>query len=114
MRPLDRATRASIRVSDVGDVIRSARSVLDAILLDVDNGPEALTRQDNNTLYSLKGLRAARAALRSGGVLGVWSAGPNSGFTRRLDKSNFTVEELRVRANGSRGARHVLWIATSV
>ena len=105
--------RVRIHVSDVADVIRSARSAFDAILLDVDNGPEALTRQDNNTLYGLKGLSVARAALRPGGVLGVWSAGPNPGFTRRLAKSNFAVDELRVRANGSRGARHVLWIATS-
>jgi spermidine synthase len=104
--------RVGIHVSDVGDVIRSARTAFDAVLLDVDNGPEALTRQDNNTLYGLKGLSAARAALRPGGVLGVWSAGPNSGFTGRLAKSKFAVEELRVRANGSRGARHVLWIAT--
>ena len=105
--------RVSIRETDVGDLIRSGRWPYDAILLDVDNGPEGLTRKSNDRLYDLEGLSAARAMLRSGGVLAVWSSGPNPGFTQRLRKTGFDVDELRVRANGARGgARHVIWIAT--
>jgi spermidine synthase len=87
--------------------------MFDAILLDVDNGPEGLTREANDALYDMKGLSAARAALRPGGVLAVWSSGPEPDFTQRLRKTGFEVDEVRVRANGSRGgARHVIWIAT--
>jgi spermidine synthase len=106
--------RVSIRELDVGHLIRSGRSTFDAILLDVDNGPEGLTREGNDALYELAGLSAARAALRPGGILAVWSSGPNPNFTRRLHKAGFEVEEVRVRANGSRGgARHLIWIATN-
>lgn len=106
--------RVSLRESDVGHVIRSGRSKFDAILLDVDNGPEGLTRESNDALYDLEGLSAARATLRPGGILAVWSSGPDLNFTRRLRKTGFEVDEVKVRANGSRGgARHVIWIATN-
>jgi len=105
--------RVSIREADVGHLIRSEASAFDAILLDVDNGPEGLTRKANDALYDLKGLSAARAALRPGGVLAVWSSTQNPKFTWRLGKAGFAVEEVRARANGSLGgARHVIWIAT--
>ncbi|HLH88893.1 MAG TPA: spermidine synthase [Xanthobacteraceae bacterium] len=104
--------RAEIRETDVGRLIRSAPSAYDAILLDVDNGPAALTRKANDSLYDVDGLRAARAALRPGGVLAVWSSAPDANFSRRLRKSGFDVEEVTARANASRGARHVIWIAT--
>lgn len=105
--------RVIVHGADVGQMIRSRRSAYDAILLDVDNGPEGLTRQANDTLYDPDGLHAARAALRDGGVLAVWSAGPDQAFSRRLRKSGFDVDEVRVRATRSRGgARHVIWIAT--
>jgi spermidine synthase len=109
--------RVDIREADVGQLIRAGSSAYDAILLDVDNGPEGLTRDANDALYDLQGLRAARAALRPGGVLAVWSSGPDADFTRRLRKSGFDVDEVKVRARGSRvgsrgGARHVIWIAT--
>jgi spermidine synthase len=105
--------RVSIRESDVGHLIRSSRSTFDAILLDVDNGPEGLTRKGNDALYNMEGLRAAGTALCSGGILAVWSSGPDLDFTRRLRKTGFDVDEVRVRANGSRrGARHVIWIAS--
>jgi spermidine synthase len=104
--------RVSVREADVCDLIRSVRAAYDAILLDVDNGPEGLTRNANNALYDIAGLSFIRAALRPGGVLAVWSSGPNPAFTRRLRKTGFEVDELKVRANGSRGgARHVIWIA---
>jgi spermidine synthase len=105
--------RVRIREADVAQLIRPGGSGFDAILLDVDNGPAALSRPDNDGLYDFKGLRAAHAALRPGGVLAVWSAGPDPDFTRRLRKAGFGVEEVSARANGARGgARHVIWIAT--
>ena len=105
--------RVNIRETDVGHLIRSSRSAFDAILLDVDNGPEGLTQTANDSLYDTEGLSAARAALRPGGVLAVWSSGPNVSFTRRLRQSGFDVDEIKVRANGPRGgARHLVWVAT--
>ncbi|HUO53764.1 MAG TPA: spermidine synthase [Rhodoblastus sp.] len=105
--------RVSIVEIDVGHLIREARGYYDAILLDVDNGPDGLTRAANDGLYSLAGLQAAHAALRPGGVFAVWSSGPNAGFSDRLRKATFGVEEIKARAHGKRsGARHVIWIAT--
>jgi spermidine synthase len=105
--------RVTVCEADVSHLIRSDRPIFDAILLDVDNGPEGLTRETNDRLYDLNGLRAAGSALRPGGILAVWSSGPNPKFTGRLRKAGFEVEEIKVRANGSRGgARHVIWIAT--
>ena len=105
--------RVRVREADVGDLIRHHRSAYDAILLDVDNGPEGLTREANDALYDLKGLRAARAALRPGGVLAVWSSGPDADFPARLRKAGFEVKEIPLRAKGPRGgARHFIWTAT--
>lgn len=105
--------RVSIEEGDVGRLIRSGRSTYDAIVLDVDNGPEGLIREANDGLYYAEGLTAARMALRPGGVLAVWSSGPDRHFTSRLRKAGFRVDEVTVRANGQRGgARHVIWIAT--
>ncbi len=84
----------------------------DAILLDVDNGPDGLTRPGNDRLYGARGLAIARAALRPGGVLAVWSSAPSKPFTRRLADAGFAVEEVVARANRSGGARHVIWFAT--
>jgi spermidine synthase len=105
--------RVGLLEADVGDLIRSARSAYDAILLDVDNGPEGLTRQANDALYDLPGLHAARAALRPAGVLAIWSSAADRNFPRRLRRAGFDVDEVRApaRANG-RGARHVIWIAS--
>jgi spermidine synthase len=105
--------RVSLREADVAELIRSRPLAYDAILLDVDNGPDALARDANNALYDRSGLRAAYAALRPGGVLAVWSSGPDLKFTKWLREVGFDVEEIKVRANGSRGgARQVIWIAT--
>jgi spermidine synthase len=104
--------RVSIRETDVTEIIRSQRSTFDAILLDVDNGPEGLTRQANDGLYDSTGLSAAHAALRPGGVLAVWSSGPNPAFAKRLRGAGFDVNEVNVRATGrGGGARHIIWIA---
>ena len=105
--------RVSIREGDVTELIRSSRSAFDAILLDVDNGPEGLTRKANDALYSPAGLKTAHTALRPGGVLAVWSSGPNAAFSKRLRGAGFDVNEVAVRATGrGGGARHVIWIAT--
>ena len=107
--------RVSIREADVTEIIRSGRGAFDAILLDVDNGPEGLTRKANDALYSSTGLKAAYTALRPGGVLAVWSSGPNPAFAKRLHSASFEVNEVNVRATGKGGgARHVIWIAMKV
>jgi spermidine synthase len=103
--------RVVLREGDVGAVIREQASAYDAILLDVDNGPEALTRAENDRIYDLGGLRASHKALRPGGVLSVWSSAPDAGFNRRLQAGGFASEEVKVRANGKRGgARHTIWL----
>jgi spermidine synthase len=105
--------RVRVCEADVGQLIRSGPSAYDAILLDVDNGPDGLTRSTNDALYDLRGLSAARTALRDGGVLAVWSAKPDARFVQRLHKTGFAVDEVKARANGSRGgAKHIIWIAT--
>jgi spermidine synthase len=107
--------RVNIREGDVAEIIRSHRGAFDAILLDVDNGPEGLTRKGNDALYSSAGLKAAHTALQPGGVLAVWSSGPNPAFAKRLRSAGFDVNEVNIRATGrGGGARHVIWIATKV
>jgi spermidine synthase len=106
--------RVRIIEADVGQLIDGVRSAYDAILLDVDNGPDGLTREENGRLYSSAGLRRARAALRPGGVVTIWSSGPDQAFSQRLRKAGFGIEEVRVRArSGGRGAHHMIWVATS-
>jgi spermidine synthase len=104
--------RVVVHQGDVGELIRSAAATYDAILLDVDNGPDGLTRTSNDSLYEAEGLRAAYKALRAGGILAVWSAGPDKGFAQRLQRAGFTVEEATARSGGKRGARHIVWLAS--
>ncbi|MCB1458491.1 MAG: spermidine synthase [Nitratireductor sp.] len=102
--------RVTIHVGDVGPFIAASKSGFDAILLDVDNGPEGISRAENDAIYSAKGLAAAKAALRPGGVLGVWSQGPDAAFHTRMKQSGLVTDEVRVKANaGRKGARHVIW-----
>jgi spermidine synthase len=102
--------RLSLLVEDVGAVM--ARDKYDAILLDVDNGPEGLSRPGNDALYSHAGISRAKSALKPGGMLAVWSVAPDPHFTKRLQQSGMKVEELKARAHGGKGARHVIWVAT--
>ncbi len=103
--------RVELVEADVAARIRAAKPRYDAILLDVDNGPEGMTQSANDGLYSLRGLAAARAALSPGGVLAVWSQGPDRAFAQRFEKAGFSVEDKRVRARGARGgSRHVIWL----
>ena len=105
--------RVKVVFDDVGRVIADGQNAYDAILLDVDNGPDGLVRAANDRLYSPAGLEAARAALAPGGVLAVWSAGPDAAFRRRLERARFTVDEVAVRARSNgKGPRHVIWFAT--
>ena len=104
--------RVSLELRDVADAIGATTASWDAILLDVDNGPDGLVRAANDRLYSPAGLAATKRALRPGGVLAVWSAAPDAGFTRRLRSAGFAVEEAKIsaRSNG-KGPRHVIWFA---
>ena len=104
--------RVQLHETDVGALIGAGASRYDAILLDVDNGPDGLSRPGNDALYDAVGLSAAHRALRPGGVLAVWSSATDQDFTRRLRQAGFGVDEKRVRAHGSGGARHVIWLAT--
>jgi spermidine synthase len=105
--------RVSILEVDVSEVIKSHPLTYDAILLDVDNGPEGFTRKANDAIYNVSGLNAAQAALRPGGVLAVWSSGPNPAFSKRLRDAGFDANEVSVRATGKGGgAHHIIWIAT--
>ncbi len=109
--PLDDA-RTRVALGDVGELLLHARGEYDAILLDVDNGPEGLTQRDNDRIYTTAGLEAAYRALRPGGVLAVWSAGPDAPFSERLRYVGFLVDEQRVRAHaGQKGAWHTVWVA---
>lgn len=102
--------RVEILLDDVAAVIGRAHGEYDAILLDVDNGPDGLTRDANDRLYSERGLAAARGALKAGGILAVWSAAPDHRFARRMADAGFAVEEVAVRARSNgKGPRHVIW-----
>jgi spermidine synthase len=105
--------RLTIDVRDVHDVIVESTQLFDAILLDVDNGPDGLIHLANERLYCNWGLRAAYTALRPGGILGIWSAYPDKAFGDRLENAGFEVDEIRVGANrGGKGPRHTIWMAT--
>ena len=106
--------RVTLIQADVALQIAAGRNAYDAILLDVDNGPDGLVRAGNDRLYTREGLAAARAALMSGGVLAVWSAGKDPVFAGRLRKAGFAVEEVQVRARSNgKGAKHTIWFAVS-
>jgi spermidine synthase len=104
--------RVTVVEQDVAALIGEARGAYDAILLDVDNGPDGLTRAENDTLYSELGLQDSKAALAPRGILAVWSAGGDPAFTRRLGTAGFRVEveNVRARSNG-KGAQHTIWLA---
>ncbi len=105
-------SRVTVLVDDVAHVIKRRTSAFDAILLDVDNGPNSLTQAGNDTLYSLPGLSMIHRALRPGGVVAVWSASPDTGFTQKLKRSSFRVNEKKVRGRTQKkGPFHTIWIA---
>jgi spermidine synthase len=104
--------RVHVVLDDVAELIARGRGAYDAILLDVDNGPDGLVRQANDRLYTPAGLAAAKAALTPGGVLAVWSAAPDRAFAARLHKAGFEVDEVTVRAHSNgKGPKHTIWFA---
>ena len=104
--------RVTVCEVDVVHLLEQKERAYDAILLDVDNGPEGLTREGNDRLYSQAGIDTTLAALRPAGVLAVWSAAPDRAFAKRLRRSGFSVDEVRARARGPRGGgHHTIWIA---
>ncbi len=106
-------SRTTVHVGDVRDLIDNPGSGFDAIMLDVDNGPEALIRRENDWIYSAAGLRAIARSLRPGGVLSVWSAGPDRLFVKRMKQAGFRVDERVVRPHrAGKGARHFIWFGT--
>jgi len=104
--------RVSLYDGDVGTLIRAEPGRFDAILLDVDNGPDGLSRSGNERLYNRGGLEVARKALKPKGLLVVWSAASDRAFTARLGYAGFKVEEITARAHKGRGGRYVIWVAT--
>ncbi|KAA9134158.1 hypothetical protein F3N42_01030 [Marinihelvus fidelis] len=109
-RPLD-DPRTRVFIGDVADLLRSGDARFDAIALDVDNGPEGLTQDGNDWIYSPAGLAATRAALAPGGRVAYWSAGPDAAFGRLLGRAGYRVDEKQVYAHGSKGTRHTIWLA---
>jgi spermidine synthase len=108
--PLEDA-RCRIVVGDVFDTLKASRAAFDAILLDVDNGPQGLTQTRNQRLYGDRGIRMCLVALRPGGVLAVWSQGPNARYRRGLEKSGADVEMLSVAARTGSRLQHVVFLA---
>ncbi len=105
--------RVTLVQEDVAVTIAAGRGRYDAILLDVDNGPDGLVRAANDRLYSARGLDMARTALAPGGILAVWSAAPDTAFARRLKLAGFAVDEVTVRARSNgKGPVHTIWFAT--
>lgn len=102
--------RVQVEVGDVGKLLSRSRSSFDAVLLDVDNGPVALSHDDNRELYAERGARHCFDALRVGGVLAVWSAGPSESYERLLSRVGFTVNSVRVAVRPGTAARHVIFI----
>lgn len=108
--------RGSVVLCDVAALIDDANDgtcdKFDAILLDVDNGPDGIVRDANDRLYTRTGLAKAKDALRPGGILAIWSAADDHKFTRRLKDAGFDVEVREVRARpNNKGPRHTIWFA---
>ncbi len=105
-------SRITVQECDVALILQAEQQAYNAVMLDVDNGPDGLTRSDNNWLYGRPGLKATYAALKPAGILAVWSASPDPAFSKRLLQTGFSVEEVTVRARGQKGgSRHMIWLA---
>ena len=102
--------RVEVRHADVADVLRAGPAGFDAIMLDVDNGAEALTTGGNAALYRARGVAMAKRALRPGGRIGYWSAGEDAAFVKVMEGAGLGVETHRVRAHRTSGGRHVVMV----
>lgn len=105
-------SRTQVYIGDVAKLLRQSKESFDVITLDVDNGPEGLTKSANDWLYTIQGILAAQDALTPDGVLAYWSAGPNPHFRDRLRQCGFMIEEISVHAHGKKGAKHIIWLAS--
>jgi len=106
--------RVTVIEADVAQIIKNEQTGFTAILLDVDNGPEGLTRAENDQLYGLNGLITSRQALSENGILAIWSAGPDKRFSKRLKKAGFKVEEFQIKPHrGAGGKKHTIWLANT-
>lgn len=103
--------RTRVYIGDVADLVAETQAGFDAILLDVDNGPEGLTQDDNQRLYSTRGLQILYRALTAEGTLAIWSAGPDPSFLIRLKKAGFHASVRTVRARPGKGSRHTIFLA---
>jgi len=112
-RPLD-DDRVLVHQGDVAELFKTKQATYDAVLLDVDNGPEGFTQADNNNLYSIETLQAIRQTLHPGGVLAIWSAWHDPKFTQQLKKARFKVEAKTVRAHKGKGSRHTIYLARKI
>jgi spermidine synthase len=102
--------RVTVKVADIVDYLGDVRRPFDAILLDVDNGPDAWTLASNERLYDRCGLERIKDALNPGGLLGVWSAQASPQFEKRLVTAGFTARSETVRSRGNKGERHTVFI----
>ena len=102
--------RVTVKVADIIDYLGDVRRPFDAILLDVDNGPEAWTLASNDRLYDRRGLERIKKALNPGGLLAVWSAQASSRFEKRLVKAGFAARSEAVLSRGHKGERHTVFI----
>ena len=109
-RPLD-DNRALVHLGDVAELFKTNQATYDAVLLDVDNGPEGFTNAKNNNLYSIKSLQAIQQTLNPNGVLAIWSAWHDPKFILQLKKAHFEVEVKTVRAHKGKGSRHTIYLA---
>jgi spermidine synthase len=108
-----RDRRVQLLETDVARVLQDQRGRYDLVLLDVDNGPDELMRSDNDWLYGATGLAAARGALKSRGVLGIWSHAPSASFEDRLRAAGFQLEQVQLpAAHGCYGIEHTVWFAS--
>ena len=112
-RPLD-DNRVQVHLGDVAELFKTKQATYDAVLLDVDNGPEGFTQADNNDLYSIESLQAIRQTLHPGGVLAIWSAWHDPKFTLQLKKTGFKVKAKTVRAHKGKGSRHTIYLARRI
>lgn len=110
-RPLD-DPRTRVYIGDVVRLLKQGAAQFDVIALDIDNGPEGLTRKTNNWLYSLMGVASAQNALKPGGVLAYWSAARDDDFHDLLKSCGLLVDEVSVFAHGKKGTKHTLWLTS--
>jgi len=105
--------RVIVLQRDVGEVIRESQGSFDSIILDVDNGPAALSTVSNHRLYDSEGLHRARAALRPGGCVAIWSAAADPAFEKRMTRVGFDVDVQHCGPHANSGGRHTLFIGRS-